>query len=152
MEKFTSILFPVSLTEMSPIVVPYVTSMAEKYTAEIHMVHVVRKMNFYADSFISQPSEIDIKRHASSFEQESIALAEKQLIAFKNKYASAHPGTKLHISLGTHYKEIIDYVEQHNIDLIIMGSGRNIPAYLFGSVADKVAKIAKCPVMIIKIV
>ena len=154
MEKFTRILFPVSLTEMSPIVAPYVTSMAEKYTAEVHMVHVVRKMNFYADSFISQPSETDIKRHASTFEQERFAMAERQLAAFSEKHFSEHPGisgTKLHVASGTHYKVIMEYVEGHNIDLIIMGSGRNIQTNLFGSVANKVTKLAECPVMVIKI-
>jgi len=154
MEKFTRILFPVSLTEMSPIVVTYVMSMAEKYTAEVHMVHVVRKMNFYADSFISQPSETDIKRHASKFEQERLAMAEKQLAAFNEKHVAEHPGvpgTKLHVVPGTHYKVILEYVEEHNIDLIIMGSGRNIQTKLFGSVANKVTKLAECPVMVIKI-
>jgi len=154
MEKFTRILFPVSLTEMSPIVAPYVTSMAEKYTAELHMVHVVRKMNFYADSFISQPSETDIKRHVSNFEQERLAMAEKQLAAFNEKHIPEQPGipgTQLHVASGTHYKVILEYVEEHNIDLIIMGSGRNIQSKLFGSVANKVTKLADCPVMVIKI-
>ncbi|SLM32550.1 conserved hypothetical protein [Desulfamplus magnetovallimortis] len=151
MEQFTRILFPVSLTEMSPVVVPYVLSMAEKYSAEIHMIHVVRKMNFYADAFISQPSETDIKRHASNFEQDRIEMAEKQLGLFREKYTASHPDAKASVLSGTHYKEIIEYVEQNNIDLIIMGSGRNIQTHLFGSVADKVAKMAKCPVMMIRV-
>ncbi len=154
MEQFTRILFPVSLTEMSPIVVTYVISMAEKYAAEVHMLHVVRKMNFYADSFISQPSETDIKRHASHFEQERLAMAEKQLAAFNEQHVSQHPdisSTKLHVASGTHYKVIMEYVEEHNIDLIIMGSGRNFQTHLFGSVANKVTKLAECPVMVIKI-
>lgn len=154
MEQFTRILFPVSLTEMSPIVAPYVTSMAEKFSAEVHMVHVVRKMNFYADSFISQPSETDIKRHVSRFEEERLAMAEKQLKAFSEKHICSHPSihsTKMHVASGTHYKIIMAYVEEQNIDLIIMGSGRNIQTNLFGSVANKVTKLAECPVMVIKI-
>ena len=151
MVKFTRILFPVSLTEISPVVVPYVTSMAEKYTAEIHMVHVVRKMTFYADSVVHQPSETDIKRHVSNFEKDSLHMAEKQLKAFKEKFVDVRLGCKLHIECGTHYKRIIGYAEQNDIDLIIMGSGRNIHTHLFGSVADKVSKMAKCPVMMIRI-
>ena len=151
MEKFTRILFPVSLTEMSPVVVPFVTSMAEKYAAEIHMVHVVRKMTFYADSSIQQPSETDIKSHVSNFEKNSLQMADKQLKAFKEKYVDDRFDCKMHIECGTHYKKIIEYAELNNIDLIIMGSGRNIHTHLFGSVADKVSKMAKCPVMMIRV-
>ena len=151
MVKFTRILFPVSLTEMSPVVVSYVTSMAEKYAAEIHMVHVVRKMTFYADSFVHQPSETDIKSHVSNFEKDSLHMAEKQLKAFKEQFIDVRFGCKLHIECGTHYKKIIGYTEQNDIDLIIMGSGRNIHTHLFGSVADKVSKMAKCPVMTIRV-
>ena len=151
MVKFTRILFPVSLTEMSPVVVSYVTSMAEKYAAEIHMVHVVRKMTFYADSFAYQPSKTDIKSHVSNFEKDSLHIAEKQLKAFKEKFVDVRFGCKLHIECGTHYKRIIEYAEQNDIDLIVMGSGRNIHTHLFGSVADKVSKMAKCPVMMIRV-
>ncbi|MBF0200544.1 MAG: universal stress protein [Desulfamplus sp.] len=151
MQTFCRILFPVSLTEMSPVVAPYVISMAEKYFAEIHMVHVVRRMNFYADSFISQPSETDIKRHASNFEQERITLAQQNLESFKTKYIGDKQVSKTSVVSGTHYKKLIEYVEENDIDLIIMGSGRNIQTHLFGSVADKVAKMAKCPVMMIRV-
>jgi nucleotide-binding universal stress UspA family protein len=151
MEKFTRILFPVSLTEMSPVVVPYVTSMAEKYAAEIHLVHVVRKMTFYADSSISQPSKTDIKSHVSNFEKDSQQMAEKQLKAFKEKFVDVSSSCKNHIAYGTHYKKIIEYAELNDIDLIIMGSGRNIHTHLFGSVADKVSKMANCPVMMIRV-
>ena len=151
MVKFTRILFPVSLTEMSPVVVPYVTSMAEKYAAEIHMVHVVRKMTFYADSFAHQPSKTDIKSHVSNFEKDSLHMAEKQLKAFREKFVDVRFGCKLHIECGTHYKRIIEYAEQNDIDLIVMGSGRNIHTHMFGSVADKVSKMAKCPVMMIRV-
>jgi len=151
MVKFTRILFPVSLTEMSPVVVPYVTSMAEKYAAEIHMVHVVRKMTFYADSFVHQPSKTDIKSHVSNFEKDSLHMADRQLKAFREKFVDVHFGCKLHIECGTHYKRIIEYAEQNDIDLIVMGSGRNIHTHLFGSVADKVSKMAKCPVMMIRV-
>lgn len=149
MEQFNKILFPVSLTEISPKVAPYVTSMVEKYDAEIHLIHVVRKMNFYADSFISQPSETDIKRHASKFEQKLLETAGNELAAFKEKHLPTKDAA-IHIASGTHYKKIIEYIEQNSIDLVIMGSGRNIQSFLFGSVADKVSKMAKCPVLIIK--
>ena len=51
---------------------------------------------------------------------------------------------------GTHYKEILSYVESEKIDLIVMGSGSPLQKAVFGSVADKVAKLSTVPVMLIK--
>ena len=51
---------------------------------------------------------------------------------------------------GTHYKEILGYVESEKIDLIIMGSGSPLQKMVFGSVADKVAKLSSVPVMLVK--
>ncbi len=150
MANYTRILFPVSLTEMSPIVAPHVINMAEKFEADIHLVHVVRKLNHYADSYISQPTKTDIKRHTSNFENQRLATAEEQLAAFKKKYLSNHPTARVYVTSGIQHKKIKEYIEDHTIDLIIMGRGRNIQTNLFGSIADKVAKIAPCPVLLIK--
>ena len=152
MPVFKRILFPVSLTKISPHVVPYVALMGGKFDAEIHLLHVVRDLNAYVDSYVSQPSETDIKKFASSFEKESLIAAKKQLTNFKNKHLQNHQSIKEAVIAGKPYKKIMEYIESENIDLVIMGSGRNIQTNLFGSVADKVAKISNTPVMLIKTV
>lgn len=48
--------------------------------------------------------------------------------------------------------EIIDFIKEHDIQLIIMGS-RGLGAFkemMLGSVSHKVAQMAPCPVMIVK--
>ncbi len=152
MKEFKTILFPVSLTKISPGVAPYAASLAQKYGANIHLLHVARELDYYVDAYISQPSETDIKRIASDFGKELTAGAEKRLEEFKNKYFHDFSSVVTAVRSGTHYKKILEYVEAQGIDLIVMGTGRGVLSAVFGSVTDKVAKLAPCPVMLIKTV
>lgn len=150
MKAFKTILFPVSLTKISPRVAPYVASLAHKYGADIHLLHVARAMDGYVDAYISQPSETDIMRIASDFGKELTAGAQKRLEDFKNTYFQDFSSAVTSVETGTHYKVILGYVESEGIDLIVMGTGRGVLNAVFGSVTDKVAKLAPCPVMLIK--
>ena len=152
MKEFNQILFPVSLTKISPRVAPFAASIAHKYDATLHLLHVARAMDSYVDAYITQPSETDIKRIASDFEKELAAGADQRLTEFSRTHFSNHPTTITAVRTGTHYKQILEYVESENIDLIVMGTGRGILSAVFGSVTDKVAKLAACPVMLIKTV
>lgn len=150
MITFKTILFPVSLTKISPRVAPYVTSLARQYDADIHLLHVARAMDNYVDAYISQPSETDIMRIASDFEKELTAGAADRLAEFKNSHFQGFTSVVTAVRTGTHYKKILEYVESENIDLIVMGTGRGILSAVLGSVTDKVAKLAPCPVMLVK--
>lgn len=83
MEDFNRILFPVSLTEISPRVAPYVASMAGKYQAQVHLLHVAHGLNMLVDTYIAQPSITDLKTPASNVEKELLADAEKNLIPLR---------------------------------------------------------------------
>jgi nucleotide-binding universal stress UspA family protein len=51
--------------------------------------------------------------------------------------------------LGTPSEEIVNYADEHEIDLIVMGThGRTgVARVLLGSVAEKVVRKAPCPVL-----
>lgn len=152
MTLFKQILFPVSLTQISPRVVPYVSSMARTYQARLHLLHVVRSLTLNVSTYISQPSDTDLKRYATDFETKRLEVAKQQLNTFREKYLADIADCDMTANLGTHHKEIINYVKDHKIDLVIMGTGRNIQTNLFGSVADKVAKLSPVPVMLVRAV
>ncbi len=152
MQEFGKILFPVSLTDMSPGVAPYVSSMAKKYDAEIHLLHVARALNSLIDTYIVQPSMMEFKKLASDVEKEFITAAENRLELFKKEFFDDFAKIRKTVVFGNHYKEILAYVESEKIDLIIMGTGSPLYKMVIGSVADKVAKYAKIPVMLVKTV
>ena len=150
MVDFKNILFPVSLTDISPVVAPYVALAARRFDAKLHLLHVLRRFDWFVDTYVSQPSETDFKSIASNFEDQLLSRAQQTLEVFKDKYFKDLDIAKSTVVAGTHYKRILGYVESEKIDLIIMGSGSPLQKAVFGSVADKVAKLSTAPVMLIK--
>ena len=149
MAHFQKILFPVSLTDISPVVAPYVVTMVTRFEAQLHLLHVLRRFDWFVDTYVSQPSETDFKSIASDFEDQLLSRAQQTLAVFKDKHLKGLDIAKSTVVSGTHYKRILDYVESEKIDLIIMGSGSPLQKAVFGSVADRVAKLSTVPVMLI---
>jgi len=60
--------------------------------------------------------------------------------------------TKKIIRTGVTFVEIIDYINEEGIDLVVMGThGRScIEHMLIGSVAEKVVRKSPCPVLTVR--
>ena len=150
MEDFKRILYPVALTEISPKVVPYVVTLARQLDAQVHLLHVLRRFDWFVDTYVSDPPEPDFKRIASDFESQVLSQAKQKLKAFQKKYLSDIQIANTTVVSGTHYKQILNYVKSEGIDLIIMGTGTPVQKVIFGSVAEKVSRLAAVPVMLVK--
>ena len=150
MEDFKNILYPIALTEISPRVVPYVATMARQLDAQVHLLHVLRRFDWFVDTYVPDPPKPDFKRIASDFEGQILQQAQQKLESFKEQYLKDVEIAKASVVSGTHYKLILDYVNSEGIDLIIMGSGSTAQNFMFGSVASKVSRLADVPVMLVK--
>ena len=150
MQGFNKILYPIALTSISPVVAPYVVTMAKQFDAEVHLLHVLRRFDWFVDTYVSDPPEPDFKRIASDFESQVMTQAEQKLDAFiKSHFKDVRIG-KSDVVSGTNYKQIMQYVESEGIDIIIMGTGTTLQKVMFGAVAEKVSRLASVPVMLIK--
>ena len=150
MQGFNKILYPIALTSVSQVVAPYVVTMAKQFDAEVHLLHVLRRFDWFVDTYVSDPPEPDFKRIASDFESQVLTQAEQKLDAFIKRHFKDVRIGKAEVISGTNYKRIIQYVETENIDLIIMGTGTTLQKVMFGAVAEKVSRLASVPVMLIK--
>ena len=150
MEEFKNILYPIALTDVSPKVVPYVVTMAKQLKAQVHLLHVLRRFDWFVNTYVSDPPEPDFKRIASDFESQVLQQAQQKLEAFQQKYLKDIQVVKASVVSGTNYKRIIDYVESEGIDLVIMGTGTTVQKVMFGAVAEKVSRLAPVPVMLVK--
>ncbi|MCP4695026.1 MAG: universal stress protein [Desulfobacterales bacterium] len=150
MKGFNKILFPIALTDMSPVVAPYVITMAKQFDAEVHLLHVLRRFDWFVDTYVSDPPKPDFKRIASDFETQVLSRAQQKLDAFIKRHFKEVRVGKADVVSGTHYKQIIQYAESEGIDLIIMGASAGLQKVMFGAVAEKVSRLAKVPVMLIK--
>ncbi len=150
MEYFKNILYPIGLTDISPKIAPYVATLAKQLDAQVHLLHVLRRFDWFVDTYVSDPPEPDFKRIASDFESQVLSQAQQKLESFKKRYLSDIRIANTAVVSGTHYKQILEYVKSEGIDLITMGTGTTMQKVMFGSVAEKVSKLATVPVMLIK--
>jgi nucleotide-binding universal stress UspA family protein len=150
MKGFKRILYPVALTDISPGVAAYVVAMARQFDADVYLLHVLRRFDWFVDTYVSQPEEPDFKRIASDFEGQVQKQAEAKLARFVQRHLEGVRIVEAAVVSGTRYKEILSFVEKKEIDLIIMGTGSGLQRALFGSVAEKVSHLASVPVMLIK--
>jgi len=150
MEDFKNILYPVALTDISPKVAPYVVTLAKQLGAQVHLLHVLRPFDWFVDTYVSDPPKPDFKRIASDFESQILQQAQQKLEQFKQKHLKDITIANATVLTGTNYKQILEYTKSEGIDLIIMGTGTTVQKVMFGSVAERVSRLAPVPVMLIK--
>ncbi len=150
MEEVKNILYPIALTDISKRVAPYVVTLAKQLDAKVHLIHVLRRFDWFVDTYVSDPPKPDFKRIASDFEGQVLTQAHQKLESFVKKYLRDVQIADAKVVSGTHYKQILDYVDTAGIDLIIMGRGNTIQKVVFGSVAEKVSRLSSVPVMLVK--
>ena len=144
MKEFHKILFPLDLSEASPKLVPYVTTMAQKFGSEIHLLFVASVFEHFSGIYVPHPS-------INKFEDEIVEGAKKRLKEFTEDYFSDFPETRAEVVAGHISEEILKYTGSKDIDLLILGThGRKgLEKVVFGSVAERVARASTVPVLLV---
>ncbi len=139
------ILFPTDLSGPAAYAWPFALTLAQKFSAEVHLLHVV-----------APPPQLT-EPHAMKFHPEKMvqSLAAKAAASMHQQVEAATArGLIFHceVRVGMASRKIVHYAAEHDIDLIVMAThGRTGLAHiLLGSVAEKVARLAACPVLTIK--
>lgn len=142
MKDIKKILFPVDFSKVSPVIAPWVLTIAEKFSAEVHLLFVARRLGHFSSIDVA---EISI----NTFESEIIEAGENKMEGFTNAYFGDYPNIKAKVTVGDAAEEILQYIISEDIDLVIMGShGRKgLDRIFFGNVANTVVKNAQAPVM-----
>jgi nucleotide-binding universal stress UspA family protein len=141
---FKKIVCPVDFSEFTDDIIKYAVNLARKYDAELHLFHVIPNLNYFTpyESFLTPENLVLIEKNV---EQE----VEKD---FKKIIKGIDIPVKKIIKTGIVFVEIIDYIKEENIDLVVLGThGRSgIEHILIGSVAEKVVRKSPCPVLTIR--
>jgi nucleotide-binding universal stress UspA family protein len=142
MDKVNKVLFPVDLSEVSPKIVPQVQMMVGQFNAQIHLVYVAETLEYSAGVYGPVVGGRD-------FEEDLVKSAEKGLEDFERQHFSGYSNTVRAVLRGDPAEELLNYIEAHKIDMVIMGThGRKgLDKIIFGSVADHVVKNASVPVL-----
>lgn len=137
-----NILCPVDYSESGNAAITYASSLAKEYDAEIHLVHIYDLPLAYVDGgFASAPIPSVPPADLDGEQSKLNAVTPTSGVKYRHR-----------LVVGSPVDELVKYVTEQNIDLIVMGThGRTgLGRLLMGSVAEGVVRRASCPVLTIK--
>ena len=138
------ILLATDFSATSELAVEYAILMAKTFHAELHVLHVLEVV-------IPQTIQGGAYLPLSYFE-ELERLAPSQLERMISTEVRKNLAVTSTIRHGSPHLEITNYARDHKMDLIVLGThGRGgVSHLLMGSVAEKVVRMASCPVLTIR--
>lgn len=142
--RIERILCPVDFSASSDLALEYAAFLARTHRAKLFVLHVLERLERYEHFLILALTPQEIKE---KIEQEARNRLEASLNGLKV------PGkVETAIREGKAFVETIRMAREQDIDLIVLGShGHSALEYiLIGSVAEKVARKAPCPVLIVR--
>ena len=132
------ILFATDFSEPAKCAQAYALALAEKFGAELHVLHAVAE-----DVFVPAP---DL---AAEWLQTETERSRQRMQTELGPDWSAKGRAVQVIRQGHAVQETVQYAKESNADLIVIGThGRTgLASLLLGSVAEKIVRLATCPVL-----
>ncbi|ELZ35142.1 universal stress protein [Halorubrum sp. E3] len=138
---YSEILVPTDGGPASDAAIEHAIDLADQYGARLHALYVV---DGAAYSSLEAGAEIVVEALESEGEEATGRVAD----------AAADAGVECVTSVtsGTAYRSIHDYVDEHGIDVVVMGThGRKgLDRYLLGSVTERVVRTSDVPVLTVR--
>jgi universal stress protein A len=139
-----TILVPFDFSEHSEKAFTWALAFAEKWSARIHVLHVIPTVAFppmlMGSAFNLADIEIGLRK-----------AAEEQLRGFLAGKKAPSVSLSTQVVLGEPFDDICNVAVQEKADVIVMGShGRTgLGHVVLGSVAERVVRYAPCPVLVV---
>ena len=141
--SFKSVLVPVDFSEDSLYALEQGIEIAKAMNSKLFILHVNHDESMLYH-YLTEEEYEEVKKRA-------LEDAKKQLEEISRKFP-ALKDINFHYSVrrGVPYVEIVEETEKENIDLVIVGSHGKTSAkkFFYGGTTSKVARRAKCSVMI----
>jgi len=137
-------LVPIDFSEYANQALDYALTLAGKLDAQITLLHVIQSLPLGgADMGVALPY---------AYLQDLEAEIMQNMEAYRAKVVNAGLEADITVVHGVPFHEILETAKTHKVDLIIMGThGRTgLQHVLLGSVAEKVVRLAPCPVLVVR--
>ncbi len=134
------VLVAYDFSDYSELALKYGLSIAQEHQAEVHLLHVLPPRSINEPEIAWYPAKGESPYHAAARRLQRAVPADLHL------WCSVTTA----VSEGNAYREILNYAEKNEIDLISVGAhgaGFGMRA-LFGSNVDRVLRQASCPVLV----
>ena len=142
----TRVLVPTDFSATADAALEYAYLVAERFGASIQLLHVLD------DPFVAEGLAAEAYiAEAPALRTAMLRDAQSRLL---HRATEQHPGIPVdrEVLFGSGAKTIAEYAKQREADLIVMGThGRTGVAHLLlGSVAERMVRIASCPVLTVR--
>jgi nucleotide-binding universal stress UspA family protein len=114
---------------------PYVTSLTQKYQAEIHVLYVIEDIAHHESWY----GDFD-RTHIDKLMEWADKSANKRLEQICEKYLEGCPLYIKHIAIGDPAQEILKLIDKEKVDMVIMTSHGEQGLFRFGSKGSEVLR------------
>ena len=143
MPPLKNIVLPTDFSEPTLAATRYAVTLAKRFDATLHLLHVIEDPLMLAPIFesVPLPPRQSFETYAQDRLENWIPIADRDDLKLELHWFHGHPFTR-----------IIEFAADHRMDLIVMGThGRSLVSHaILGSVAEKVVRHAPCPVMTVR--
>ena len=146
MLRIERILCPVDFSESSVSAYDNAQSLAQHYQANLFLQHVVDfSLPSHADYYTPAGCVYEVFRR-------TCAAAREQLQEFAKSHTRNGVQPECFVQEGAMTDSILSFAEAQVVDLIVMGAqgAKGVDRVILGSVAEKVLRKARCPVLVIR--
>ena len=141
--KLNAILCPIDFSPSSAAALKYASSLAAESHSLLYILHVEDGLVGFMPGLggYGYVPELEDSHTKEQRERLQSITPTKSGVSFQHRYLTGDPE-----------KEIIDFADREDVDLIVMGShGRTgLSRVLMGSIAEGVVRRAQCPVLTVK--
>ena len=119
--------------------------LGEKLGGEIVLLHVLVETPLYGESVLSMPKVQSVYDAQRKWAEEALEARATELRGYGVK-------TSWRANVGVPFEEIVKIAAEERADMIVMGThGRSgLNRVLLGSVAERVIRLAPCPVLTVR--
>jgi nucleotide-binding universal stress UspA family protein len=146
---YDNILVPTDGSETARAAVEQAVDLASKYDATLHALYVI---DVDATSYSLGTEQVDRIRQGHLDEMPEVTAEAEAATGYVADVAADHGvPVEEHVEVGGPARAIRNFVEAHDIDLVVMGShGRSgLSRVVLGSVAEKVLRRTHLPVLVV---
>lgn len=147
MLRLDKILVPTDFSDFSRPALDYGCELAARFESELHLLNAIQDPMVYAPEPVMLGTEA-----AERYMEEQRAAASEALAKLPGGEQELGRPIAREVRLGTAFVEILRYAKEVQIDLIVIGThGRTgLKHVLLGSVAERVVRMAPCPVLTVR--
>jgi nucleotide-binding universal stress UspA family protein len=138
------ILWATDLSKNAAEALPFVSSLAETYQAEVHVLYVMEELGHFGAWY----GDFD-RSHIEEMQRMEREKAEKSLDQICQTHLEGCPLYIRHIAIGDAASEILKLIGTEKPALVVMATRGRKGKFEFGSVAERVVKHSPAPVLTI---